>query len=46
MFSEKIIYLLNNPLHAKEMGINGRKRAKKLFNPERMSKEYYSLLSD
>ncbi|MFL2559680.1 MAG: glycosyltransferase, partial [Gammaproteobacteria bacterium] len=46
MFSEKIIYLLNNPLHAKEMGINGSKRAKKLFNPERMSKEYYSLLSD
>ena len=46
MFSEKIIYLLNNPLHAKEMGINGSKRAKKLFNPERMSKEYYSLISD
>jgi len=46
MFSEKIIYLLNNPLYAKEMGINGKKRAKKLFNPERMSKEYYSLLND
>jgi glycosyltransferase involved in cell wall biosynthesis len=46
MFSEKIIYLLDNPLYAKEMGLNGRKRAKKLFNPERMSKEYYSLLSD
>jgi glycosyltransferase involved in cell wall biosynthesis len=30
--SNKIIFLLNNPQSAKEMGENGRKRAEKLFD--------------
>ena len=44
-FSEKIIYLIDNPDISITMGINGYNRAKDYFSPEEMSKNYHRLLN-
>ncbi len=44
LYAEKIIYLLENPEKAKEMGQNGSVRAKNIFVAKDMAKKYYDLL--
>ena len=43
-FEEKIIYLLNNPDSRIAMGKKGRNRCLKIFNPLKISKQYYRII--
>jgi glycosyltransferase involved in cell wall biosynthesis len=43
-FSEKISYLIENKDKSIEIGRNGKIRANKLFNAQRMAKKYHDLL--
>jgi len=43
-FSEKILYLIENKDKSIEIGRNGKIRANKLFNAQKMAKKYHDLL--
>ena len=43
-FSEKIIYLLSNKRIRKNIGEDGKKRAKFMFCADQMAKKYYNAL--
>ena len=43
-FADRIIFLMINDVECKRLGINGYNRAKKLFSPDEMSRNYHELL--
>lgn len=42
-FSQKIIYIIDNPEFSKKMGANGLSRASDVFSPKKMAHEYFKL---
>ena len=42
-FSEKILYIVDNPEFSKKMGANGLSRALDVFDPKKMAREYHKL---